>query len=1124
MIASTVGIFSGGHVTLDVQASAIRIGPTILRSASGENVGFGGPGRVISVHFGTSSFGFSASFPSDLEAPIYALYLDGTAGQAFICYDHGTERDIVVSRTVSPSMTVLAKAQWPAGASTVNDISLDFSERAETRLIEADDPISAMDLYHSGMDFSDISFNKPLISMSILSQVLQGELSARSGDNFSVVLAKRQDIVALASSVLVKPVRIMMRSLVDGVVRYRLLDTKTDFTFPLSGPMATYHGKVIHVYVDPDTGIPGCGVSQPPDTVLVARGLVRDFYNSLAEVRYEIASEINQSNAQTGSQQKIYRESIATGFVGEVPISISEDGVNISLGESTVIANGVYCSVFPSSVPIGPMDQVTSGCQFDLVYLEVSQYISGSPPTDGQAFIPLSGIGYVVAEAHLKLARGLDPMNVCLGMPENLMLDEKVTSRSGANFTYTPDDNWNFTGVDTDVNSYSGQTYGIPLALVSRFNSAPWGATNPAGGGLVDGKPSRPDGKRHDQVHADELWVISPQASVKGVNHEQVMQKALQAILKGGVLFGVAHQIPYFISRMPTQVDYISEVPNNSSLFTHVGSQDGKRLEFSALPEPYRIGQIFKLNVDTDGKVFSLVDRGVPSDYTNVSVFAPEGALLSLSEGGQPRVTLTDQLTGEAIATKSGWNVGFDSRGADAEIPSRYIGNICGSVEIIHNGHESLSFSPKKIHQCSIDSNLVDYVDLSHPRIETKINGNKYEWAFEKDRAESARVEISYVGENSNRITLSKAKSDGRNVIGVLHAKRIDTNGNTKILGLHSARLSADNKTVEEVILQEPIPQGTTVYLTCALEGIRVVLDGKQSGIVRTDHSLVWDGGLWGSPGATLDTIHIPLTTNPDFDMPLLLSGAKFLSTEKKDSVFDVANKTAIYIDGFLYPATLKSIGHTQVTVQIALTQAEYDVSALAGAATADNWIKGADNLYRLIGSHYIRLPICVARPLRRSETLRLVYGYHPQPFFQMTNQDEMRIAHPGKILASNSSPSNKWQHPYAPLSERLPVVSGPSANRIAPSASDVSLTMVDSLEVGQDKEPPFSGEELVLDGRFKFHAGVFDKDSGYVAWLCLAKKERWLRVFCYLNKDDGMLVKDPGMAFVCTPPGTPVE
>lgn len=1130
MIAGNHGIFNGGSVTLDAQANAIRISPVILRTRSGDNVGFGSPGRSISVHFGVSSFGFAASFPSDLEAPVYALYIDSLAGQAHVCYDHGVERDIVVTRTPSDAMTVFATISWPAATTEMSGISVSYADRQETRLIEAGDPIAADELYSSGMDFSDVSFNQPLISMSVLSQVLQGELSSRSGDSFSVVLAKRQDITTTADTVTLGPVEIVTRSIEAGGIKYRLINTKEDFTKTFDDPIATYRGKTIFLYALPETGAPGCDLIQPPGSILIAKGLVRESHTSIADVRFEIASEISQSNAQTGSQQAIYRDSLGTGFVGPVHLSVSEDGLNFVLDPSTVLARGVYCSTPALTVPIGSTADVTHGARYDLLYLEVSQYIAGAPPTDGQSFIPLSGVGYVVAEAQMKLAKNLSSANVCLGLPEALMMDEAVTSKSGAGFSYTPEHGWTFIGEDRDINSYSGMTFGIPLALISRFNALPWSSENLEGGCVVGGQPTRPDGKRNDQVHHDEMWVIAPQVSINGVDLERLMQQSVRALLRGGELHGASFQMSPMVSRFPTHVDLITEYMDSSAnRFTWIGKPDGRRMEFSALPHPYRVGEAFDNTGDSgdDNKIFTTNDDADDPDYTTVMVEAPAGAKLTLTADRQPRVLLTDS-NGLAVPTKERWSTLDDAKRAQAKIPKNAATRVYGSVEVLQDGYSHLSFHPQKIHQCLINSTLVDHADIGQERKETKQNGNTYEWTIEDNRAEAVRVEIPYVGNGGRTITLSKLKSDGRNVIGVLHAKVVVAGGGTRLVGVRSARLSANSQTVEEVILQEEVQNGTTVYLACALEGRRVRMDAKHAGVLGVSNSLVWETYSAIGTGTT-DTYYIPLTGRPlDFPAPIFESGFQYLSTERRGASFDSLLKTGVYVDGYMYPATLKNIGHNQVILQLALTQAEYDALALDEIATANTWQVGADGLYRLKRSVSVNIPMEVSNPLRSSDKLRLVYGYHPTPLFSMSSQVPMEIAHPGRLVASNSSIANNWSHPYAPLAEKLPVVSGPNllftSRLIAPGASNVSMVNPSILDVGQDKEPPFAGSEMVLDGRFKFHTGVFDKDSGYVAWLCLVKKERWLRLFCYITEGDTMRIGDARQAFMCAPPGNMVE
>ena len=185
MVNGTYGIFRGGEVTINAEFFGIDVGPTILRTSNGRNVGFGKGGRRVSVRFNqpVADFEFNATRPSDLDAPIYRIDIGPNAGHAFVAFDGEVMNDIVVIGQPSTNYVVFAKVSWPAGATQMSDLTLSFDERMESRVLLAPNPLNPGDLYRPGMDFGDISFNEPLVSLSVLSEVLQGELKSRSGNS-----------------------------------------------------------------------------------------------------------------------------------------------------------------------------------------------------------------------------------------------------------------------------------------------------------------------------------------------------------------------------------------------------------------------------------------------------------------------------------------------------------------------------------------------------------------------------------------------------------------------------------------------------------------------------------------------------------------------------------------------------------------------------------------------------------------------------------------------------------------------------------------------------------------------------------------------------------------------------
>src|ERR1035437_6371334 len=97
------------------------------------------------------------------------------------------------------------------------------------------------------MDFGDVSFNEPLVSLSVLSEVLQGELKSRSGDTFSVVLITRNDIIGLNQTLTINEFTVLLRFTANGADNFQIIDTRSPAIFTYD--VTTLIGQRIYAYV-----------------------------------------------------------------------------------------------------------------------------------------------------------------------------------------------------------------------------------------------------------------------------------------------------------------------------------------------------------------------------------------------------------------------------------------------------------------------------------------------------------------------------------------------------------------------------------------------------------------------------------------------------------------------------------------------------------------------------------------------------------------------------------------------------------------------------------------------------------------------------------------------------------
>lgn len=1082
MQVGTYGVFHGGTVSVNTLQAGIDVTALTVRASDGRNLGFGAPGRKVLVAFNqpTSPFDFTALRPSPLDAPIYTLLLSANAGFAYLAFDTLNTNDITVIAAPATGFVVLAKVTWPANTTTLAQLVLDLVDRQESRLMASTNPLSPQDLYTAGMRFGDAEFNKPLISFAILSEVLQGEAIAKNNDEFSFVVADPTDVEGVGTTLTVHPVKVVLRRRVGPDTTYTVIETKTDFTFTYV--VASLLGDRIYIWVDVTTGEVFSGTTYtPPDGVLVGYGDVPFSATTLADVPWVLASQVADANAQSGTSVSIQNATLPSGFVKKSAATTSTVvQKSLLVAENVAIIKGVEYRV-PEQQIIFP-DAPLTGERMDLLFAEFYRSVDPSPPTSGEFYINVPGVGFIVAHTRYVIIANVPYVDA-----QNLMLQAGVTGLGGGNFVREPGGHY----ASPYLPAADGYSYALPVALVSRFNQAPFADTNLDGGGLSGLNSTRPDGKKHNFIHIDEVELPGPILGMHGFNHAAIFGKILHDILRGQHpnKLGRSSQLPNHYSKRPLQLDAMSSSPVAGANL--LSALDGVRREWSAAPVPYWLGTHFQNGLDATSTFHAFEDGS-----RTVTLIAPIDATLWLGGlgGTQPVVQLVWVDTGAPVQLTGAWSVGVDAQSATAIVddgapgyePS---GLIALSFAVIQDAVNFLGNTPTQVYSTTLNGNAF-YAAQPDPTTFTFATlPATLDPVGPTTKAEAFSVETVVLGAGSSLITVP-ATVGGVAVIGVRSVVAVTT---STVVGIKTVVLGTPT---HAVTLAAAVALGDQLRVT-------LLLAGSLCNIVPTNRTL----GDFSEA-----TIHTQTINGGGASFNLVLPHNRVL--RGLYSYARVANAPlvqGVYIDDYLYPATVTGFDRNFVVLNLTLTLTDY--AALPPAQQAKWQLDLLNNYYYLnVGTYALKLALLWSSALAVVDTFKVTYAYHGLPWSPIAGGEEFDLLHKGYIVASNSSIANRSPSYTHPLAERFPAVRGTIQG---PTITTPETTLSDPALMELSGFIPFEGLRFGIDGSLDFGLGISAPGDGFMVWASLVKDGPYMKLLAYVVQDNAFSISDDAKAFV---------
>jgi hypothetical protein len=1089
------GVYQGGDVVKAVDGSHLLVAPLIVKASDGRNLGFGAPARRIITLFDATvpSFTFDALRVSDFDAPDYTLRIGATAGAAYVVFDTHHIQDVRVVPTPTTEMVVLAEVSWPDGASDLDDLVLDVGPRQESRVLETGHPLQARDLYTAGMPFTDTAFNAPLIGFALLSEVLQGEALAKNSDTFSFVVIDESALVRSETQLTVQPFRMLLRRMIDGQPVYRAVHTKTPFVFDYD--VTTLPGERIYVWASPDNGEVYSGITYDPENgVLVAYGNVTTGMTSLAQVKFILSSEIAESNAQSGATIAVQAAALPSGFVQPVAFTRSTTVYRTATSaEAIALIKGMEF-LMPQTTHVFPAAPET-GTRLDLLFAEFYREVESAPPLNRSFYLQVPGVGYVVTKVRFKIVTG-----VAYAPPETILLQSLVTNDAG--FAYTRHAGGHFEA--PDVRAYDGYTFALPLALVSRFNQAPFSLENLAGGGLdAENQPTRPDGKSHVLFHLDEWETLAPLTNLPARDPAQLFGRALAATLRGENANQMAPSqlLPAFYSKAPLQQDVIA--PLNASdlgLFTRLSAPDGVRREWSANPQPYWLGTHFVADADAVSALHTY-EEGTRT----LTISAPQGALLEVGGfgGNQPVVALRWVESGRVVVLQAPWVIGNDGQSATAILDR-------GDAHYNPSGTVGLSFAvrqqrtgfmtrmPRAILRALYNGAPMTLAEVVAPGRTPVLPpppapyhvtpvGNPL-----KGDARTVRVPVVADGSNQVRVPVTHAEHA---VLGPVRARVV---GGAELTIKHVEYEDfADPAAQLRVWLSAPVLAGETVELDLALGGVIANVVPQHAALGDVARARFVPFTVQGETAAV--RLALPYNT--------VLRGS---FSYQRDAAAPATH--GVYLDGWLYPVSLAGFDRNVIDLNFLLSPEVFNTLPEAQQA---KWESDPENAagYRLkAGTYALQLPALLSHALAASDVVQVLYRYQNAPYLPVSPDASFSLLHRGQLLATNSSLANVSTYFAAPVCERLPRVRGLVKGA---EAAQVETTLQDPLRVNPLGQLPIDGTSFELNGALDFDLGVVDPDAGVVAWFALVAERRYVKLFCYVTENESFTLDTPSRAFL---------
>lgn len=1116
-----IGLFYGGELTKVRPTNAIHVSAFLVKTTQGMfGVGEATPARSIRVSFNQPEPDFTITHLSSYENPVYELRVPASAGEAFVVFDPA-KSEISVVWAPNSTMPIFARLHWDAGATSVDDVTIDYGPRQISRVAESKDPIRPEQYYHNTMDFSDARFNDPLVSFGIMGNVLQGESRARLGSSYAYSTLRGDDIVPGTNSVTFKPFEVFIRERHDGQDVYRHVDTKQEEVLTFPNFAIDWTNCTIHVGMHPETGAlvadkniqPRVTLADDSEVVAVPLAYVNVPAGAvgMADLQFVVVSDSTGNNLQTGTEVWSHQLAHPSGFVKPFEVTIPEALNSIQTVDNGLFIQGVLVKADADVVNLGPAPAL--GDRLDFVYAKVRRVLYPTVPQDGSFYTQLAGSGYAVMQVEFMTVHGVPHNRVdeIMRLPVETFPELGWDPAAEGDGSYTK----------TDISSFGGRSWAVPVMFLSRFSkdegytvATPWGGTG------------RPDGKTHDRVHLDEVELCAPVVRLNSaVSDARILGEAMDAVLRGEptqMARGGVSGYPSPFSKHPLQVDALSidPVPGAHMLTP----PNGLRRQWTAQPRPYWMSTSFDVKGNLEAGDYSNGFAVYDHDARELTLHMPTGTILHLQggEGGVPEISLRWTHNGldvviEPIPQEGGPALPFVVS-SDRKSMTLRLSNAGGSgfpnaetvlravvaVKVISLRDTHLKETPAELLRAEwngapaiIANEMValDYVQgIAGEHIVMPIGHT--------EKGEASTLLLRQTAAADTKVFTFATSYEGRAVHGIQQVDLLGEDGRPV-----STRAIAQQRFVGgnlEVTLFDTVPANAGIEAHVALAGRIVNVRPDVNGIYEFGEAMMVTGQASGG-----DIHHVVLRA------PAIPSAGEFatlLGAFAYVNDNDYLNTSfGVLVDGEMFPAVVSGFGTNMMTVSLSISAADHGMMK----GNKANWHVAPSGRYVLNQGVQFQVPCLLSAALEAGDDFQFFYKGSALGFHPVSSADEFEIVHRGYVIASSDSIANQSDSHLSPIAERFPLTRG---GMYAPDITPTTSVRDAALSFEQNGILPMEGTRFKVNGRISMGVYIDTPQSGVVAWIALVRRGHDLHVFTYVIDEGPLLVNNPARAFLSRP------
>lgn len=847
-----------------------------------------------------------------------------------------------------------------------------------------------------------------------------------------------------------------------------------------------YRNQNIYVMINKTTGAPSIGFSESPSThYTFARTLapVSGSATDLDGVEFEVLNDLNGIDRVREEMGSLFKGTLASGFLTPPELSEGSGSNLISFGKNILHILGHSINLGDTNIDLGAPP--SSGSELDFVFLEVWR----EETPNIQVF------------SSIRVVKGINPIN-----KNNPFSDPLVNSTAIAPAAFLVQEregHWSSIDINNGVDL---KRFAIPIALVSRFNSALFSSGN------LNGGVGRPDQKTALLINKDEILNLAPFSGRERTNLlNSSINLLLQGLLKTGFDQAVYDEgLTGSFSTNPYQIDYIGSYSPGSK----IGESDGGKRVWSRNTFQ-EIKFSFKFKSDSEAPNVGL---GYTSPFCTfnevnkkltISPSISNDFQLSIDQlTGQPLVEIRWVDNGELVELASPWNIDGNSGVADITLDfSNHpvvseIAVVFKAKYVDASGFSKIPSSIKSVKRNDA-SGFSNYFAVASS-LQTHISK-------ERDLTRSSTIN------SINYVDFLCVDSFGSSIKGYAHSIGYHKSGNgtsgpyTIPISLESTYTACSVIKAENAITKAPYPISYT-----EISGSDLLVRLKNG--VPNNTPIIFYVGVEGNQfdydkgSLEISNLGKASTINTINGNPITVGSSAIIRYCSGRLIWGLSSqngKCVVWVNNISVPVKVEGLGSNLLTLDLSLTSVEW--SSLTSAQKA-LYSVGSGGLYRPNSAYLVQFSIFES--IEENSSIVIKYSYSASPWnpFDPT-KGKAEVVDRGFFLLTTDGPANKGSSAFSPVSERFPEVQGVS--NVGDGGVEASpLGLSDIMNFQQVESLFLEGSEIKFDGSLGLSSFV-QAPNGMAVWVCKIKQGSSHLLFAYCVRDGQFILNNPNQAFI---------